>query len=150
MYLLVTKFAYSTTYIGLPLDSLVEKSKHIFVAKIVEIEVIGRDGKRITDPNANTSRNTVKYHLKTDINNILKTSLNKFPGKITVSTVNKYHSKASRLKKFIGTEKIFLLSSQLSPVYVTGWMEPISKKETILSLINNQQPLKSKPKNGTH
>ena len=149
MCLLTTKAAYSTTYPMISLDSLVEKSNHIFVAKIVRIEVIDRNGKQITAPDASTSRNTIKYHLKVDLNNILKTSLDKLPKEITVSNSNKYHGSVSRLQKFIGTARIFLLSSQFSPVYTADWIKPISEKETIFNLINNQpkQRLRTMQKN---
>jgi hypothetical protein len=126
-------FAHSTTYANIPLSELVQRSEHIIIATVKEVEVIDRNGNVLRDPNGRTRGNTVRFYLVLRENGVIKTSLDVFPKEIVVDEQTKLITTVSMVRSAVGEKIICLLvGKNFSPVSNIGWARNLSEEDMII------------------
>ena len=120
---------------GKSLDQRLPDADHIVVGVAKNLEVIGFDGKVISDPEADATG--LKCRLTIEVSEVIKSEVSPFPKSITVTYQNKWHKRVRPEREaFVGRKVIYLLRGKdFAPVDQYQFVESIDDQNKIMELL---------------
>lgn len=122
------------------LKDLVAESDHILIGRVVKVDMIDRDGKELSNPEARTGpglANTIRLHVLVQTNEVLKTNAKTVPEKLVISEWQMWHFTLDSFKGMAGRTFIFLLKGdKYQWVYPAEYRQDLSKRSEVEKLIH--------------
>lgn len=140
--------AQATSVEHLSLDELVRKADHVVLATVVEVDMVDRRGRQVTDPEARTGPgrgNTIRLHLA--VRDVLYSRELDVPATLVVPLWSAWHyTLGSITESAQGTQGIFLLEGErFLPAYPADFQRALEEREEILRILRNQRSVRTGP-----
>jgi hypothetical protein len=122
------------------LSELVADADHVLIAKVVKVEMVDGDGRKVRDRAARTGPgrdNEIRFHLALQEDGLLKTNKKQVPDRIVVPLWKMWHYELGEVIDIVeGNTYIFLLKGEkFLPVYYNNFERPLSEKPHIEKLL---------------
>lgn len=129
---------FATKYAEISLPDLVKISEYILAGDVVNVRMVDKSGKEITDPEARTGpglENTIYLDVMVDHKLILKSHFSKIPKEISIPLDPMRHMSLGDSQKYFKEKSFFFLDKEFHPAHPGNFQLPIDEQKKLESII---------------